>query len=196
LELRVPGRHNVSNALAAVAVGLELDIGFPEIRDALGEFSGVSRRFQVKGTPRDIMVVDDYAHHPAEIHATLSAARDGFGRRVIAVFQPHRYTRTQALLADFVEAFDLAHRVIVTEIYPAGEAPIAGVSGRQIAEGITRRGRPEVRFVDGKDEVPEMVRELARPGDMVITMGAGDIWKACELIVRCLEAGAPSASRA
>jgi UDP-N-acetylmuramate--alanine ligase len=196
LELRVPGRHNVSNALAAVAVGLELDIDFAEIRDALGEFSGVSRRFQVRGSPRDILVVDDYAHHPAEIRATLSAAKDGFGRRVIAVFQPHRYTRTQALLPDFVEAFDLAHRVIVTEIYPAGEAPIAGVSGRQIAEGIERRGRPEVRFVDRKDQVPEMVRELARPGDMVLTMGAGDIWKACEQIVRRLEAGTPSASRA
>jgi len=141
------------------------------------------------------MVVDDYAHHPAEIQATLRAAKDGFGRRVIAVFQPHRYTRTQALLSDFVSAFDLADRVIVTEIYPAGEAPIAGVSGRQIAEGIGRRGRPEVLFVERKEEVPDLVLELARPGDLVITMGAGDIWKACEEIVHRLEAGAVSANR-
>jgi UDP-N-acetylmuramate--alanine ligase len=195
LELRVPGLHNVSNALAAVAVGLELEIGFAVIRAALGEFSGVSRRFQVRGTPRGIMVVDDYAHHPAEIQATLRAAKDGFGRRVIAVFQPHRYTRTQALLSDFVSAFDLADRIIVTEIYPAGEAPIAGISGRQIAEGIGRRGRPEVLFVERKEEVPDLVLELARPGDLVITMGAGDIWKACEEIVHRLEAGAVSANR-
>lgn len=195
LGLRVPGLHNVSNALAAVAVGLELEIGFAVIRAALGEFSGVSRRFQVRGTPRGIMVVDDYAHHPAEIQATLRAAKDGFGRRVIAVFQPHRYTRTQALLSDFVSAFDLADRIIVTEIYPAGEAPIAGISGRQIAEGIGRRGRPEVLFVERKEEVPDLVLELARPGDLVITMGAGDIWKACEEIVHRLEAGAVSANR-
>jgi UDP-N-acetylmuramate--alanine ligase len=114
---------------------------------------------------------------------------------VIAVFQPHRYTRTQALLSDFVPAFDFADRVIVTEIYPAGEAPIAGVSGRQIAEGIGRRGRPEVLFVERKEEVPELVLDLARPGDLVITMGAGDIWKACEEIVDRLEAGGASANR-
>jgi len=195
LGLSVPGLHNVSNALAAVAVGLELDIGFAVIREALGEFSGVARRFQVRGELRGLMVVDDYAHHPAEIKATLQAARDGFQRRVIAVFQPHRYTRTQALLSDFVSAFDLADLVIVTEIYPAGEVPIEGISGRLIAEGIGRRGRPEVLFVERKEEVPKLVLELARPGDLVITMGAGDIWKACEEIVHHLEAGGPSANR-
>ena len=189
VQLRVPGLHNVSNGLAAVAVGLELDISFALIRAALGEFSGVARRFQVKGTPRDIMVVDDYAHHPAEIQATLRAAKDGFQRRLIAVFQPHRYTRTRALLSDFLPAFDLADRVIVTEIYPAGEAPIAGVSGRQIVEGLTRRGRAEVLYIERKEEVPDLVIEQARPGDLVITMGAGDIWKACDEIVRRLEQG-------
>ncbi len=188
-QLRVPGLHNVSNALAAVAVGLELDIGFAVIRAALGEFSGVARRFQVKGTPQGIMVVDDYAHHPAEIQAALRAARDGFQRRLIAVFQPHRYTRTQALLSDFLGAFDLADRVIVTGIYPAGESPIAGVSGRQIAEGVARRGRAEVLYIERKEEIPDLVIELARPGDLVITMGAGDIWKTCEEIVRLLDQG-------
>ena len=189
VQLRVPGLHNVSNALAAAAVGLELDIEFAVIRAALLEFSGVARRFQVKGAPQDIMVVDDYAHHPAEIQATLRAARDGFQRRVIAIFQPHRYTRTQALLSDFLEAFDLADRVIVTGIYPAGEAPIAGVSGRQIAEGIAQRGRAEVSYIERKEEVPDLVIGLARPGDLAITMGAGDIWKTCEEIVRRLERG-------
>jgi UDP-N-acetylmuramate--alanine ligase len=192
VRLRVPGVHNVANALAAVAVGLELDVGFPTIRAALAEFSGVARRFQVKGAPRDVMVVDDYAHHPAEIQATLRAAKAGFQRRLLAVFQPHRYSRTQALLADFPQAFDLADRVCVTEIYPAGESPVAGVSGRQIADGIARRGRPEVLFIDRKEDVATSVIEMARPGDLIITMGAGDIWKACEEIVRRLEADVPS----
>ncbi|MBI3781645.1 MAG: UDP-N-acetylmuramate--L-alanine ligase, partial [candidate division NC10 bacterium] len=167
--------------------GLELDIGFEVIRAALGEFTGVSRRFEVKGTPRGIMVVDDYAHHPAEIQATLRAAKDAFQRRLIAVFQPHRYTRTQALLSEFLPAFDLAEYTIITDIYPAGEAPIAGVSGRQIAEGVASRSKPKVLYTPRKEEVPDLVVELARPGDLVITMGAGDIWKACEEIVRRLQ---------
>ena len=186
VQLGVPGLHNVSNALAAIGVGLELDIGFEVIRAALGEFTGVSRRFEVKGTPRGIMVVDDYAHHPAEIQATLRAAKDAFQRRLIAVFQPHRYTRTQALLSEFLPAFDLADYTIITDIYPAGEAPIAGVSGRQIAEGVASRSKPKVLYTARKEEVPDLVVELARPGDLVITMGAGDIWKACEEIVRRL----------
>jgi UDP-N-acetylmuramate--alanine ligase len=187
VQLRVPGLHNVTNALAAIAVGLELDIDFTAIRTALGEFSGVARRFQVKGSPQDIMVVDDYAHHPAEIQATLKAASDGFGRRLIVVFQPHRYSRTQRLLPEFASAFDLADQVIITEIYPAGEAPIVGVSGRQIADGVADRNGSKVLYVERKEEIPDRVVELARPGDLVITMGAGDIWKAGEEIVRRLE---------
>ncbi len=191
VQLRVPGVHNVANALAVVAVGLELDIGFPTIRAALAEFSGVARRFQVKGAPRDIMVVDDYAHHPAEIQATLRAAKAGFQRRLLAVFQPHRYTRTRALLAEFPPAFDLADRVCVTEIYPAGESPIAGVTGRQIADGIARRGRPDVLFIEHKEDIATLVVELARPGDLIITMGACDISKACEEILHRLETDSP-----
>lgn len=187
VQLRVPGLHNVSNALAAIAVGLELEIEFAEIRTALGEFSGVARRFQVKGSPQDIMVVDDYAHHPAEIQATLQAARAGFERRLIAVFQPHRYTRTFRLLPEFAPAFDLADQVIITEIYPAGEAPIAGVSGRQLADVVASRRGPKVLYVERKEEIPDRVIDLARPGDMVITMGAGDIWKASEQIVGRLQ---------
>ncbi|MBZ0160722.1 UDP-N-acetylmuramate--L-alanine ligase [Candidatus Methylomirabilis sp.] len=187
VQLRVPGLHNISNALAAIAVGLELEIEFAVIRTALGEFSGVVRRFQVKGNPQDIMVVDDYAHHPAEIQATLRAARDGFERRLIAVFQPHRYSRTSKLLHEFAPAFDLADQVIITEIYPAGEAPIDGVSGRRLADGIAGRGRSKVLYVERKEEIPDRVVDLARPGDLVITMGAGDIWKTGEQIVNRLE---------
>ncbi|HZX60734.1 MAG TPA: UDP-N-acetylmuramate--L-alanine ligase, partial [Candidatus Methylomirabilis sp.] len=146
-RLRVPGIHNVSNALAAVGVGLDLTIEPAAIREALEEFAGVERRFQVKGEARGIVVVDDYGHHPAEIRATLDAAKEGFGRRVVVVFQPHRYTRTKYLLRDFSTAFYQADVVIVTEVYAAGEAVIPGVSGRQIAEGALEHGHRNVTFV-------------------------------------------------
>ncbi|MBS1242091.1 MAG: murC [Gemmatimonadetes bacterium] len=188
LTLKIPGLHNVYNALAAVAVGLYLDLQFEVIRDALAEFSGVDRRFQVRGEARGITVVDDYAHHPAEIQATLNAAKDGFGRQVLAVFQPHRYTRTQALLSDFSTAFYQADRVFVTEIYPAGEPPIPGVSGRQIAEGVAGHGHRGVTFVAEKGEVASEVLRVVQPGDMVLTLGAGDVWRVGEEILERLRA--------
>ncbi len=189
LQLRVPGLHNVYNALAATAVGLDLQIDFAAIREALGGFTGVARRFQVLGEPKGIMVVDDYAHHPAEIQATLNAAKTGFGRDVIAVFQPHRYTRTRALLHDFFTAFYQADRLFVTEIYPAGEPPIPGVEGRQIAEGVREHGHKSVTFVPVKEDLTQAVLDVARPGDIVLTMGAGDIWKIAEEIVHELDTG-------
>ncbi len=189
LRLRVPGLHNIYNALAAVAVGLDLEVNFATIRDALGEFSGVDRRFQVRGEVGGITVVDDYAHHPVEIQATLNAAKDGFGRNVIAVFQPHRYTRTRALLREFVRAFYQADCLFVTEIYPAGEPPIPGVSGQQVAEGVAGHGHKNVSYVPRKEDLAEAVLAIARPGDLVITLGAGDIWKTGDEIVRRLRAG-------
>ena len=185
-RLRVPGIHNVSNALAAVGVGLDLTIEPAAIREALEEFAGVERRFQVKGEARGIVVVDDYGHHPAEIRATLDAAKEGFGRRVVVVFQPHRYTRTKYLLRDFSTAFYQADVVIVTEVYAAGEAVIPGVSGRQIAEGALEHGHRNVTFVKDKEAVPDLLLPVLRPGDLVITMGAGDIWQIGEEIMRRL----------
>lgn len=188
-RLRVPGIHNVSNALAAVAVGLDLDIEPAVIRDGLEEFAGVDRRFQVKGEVRGILVVDDYGHHPAEIHATLHAAKEGFGRRVVAIFQPHRYTRTYHLLRDFFTAFYEADVLIVTEVYAAGEPVIPGVSGRQIVEGALDHGHRSVTFLPDKEAIPAFVLSVVEPGDMVITMGAGDIWQVGEEIVRRLTEG-------
>jgi UDP-N-acetylmuramate--alanine ligase len=185
-RLRVPGMHNVSNALAAVGVGLDLAIEPEAIREALEEFAGVERRFQVKGEARGIVVVDDYGHHPAEIRATLDAAKEGFGRRVVVVFQPHRYTRTKYLLRDFSTAFYQADVVIVTEVYAAGEPVIPGVSGRQIAEGALEHGHRNVTFVKDKEAVPDLLLPVLRPGDLVITMGAGDIWQIGEEIMRRL----------
>jgi UDP-N-acetylmuramate--alanine ligase len=183
LALKVPGLHNVYNALAAVAVGMDLDLSFEVIRDALSEFTGVDRRFQVRGEAGGVTVVDDYAHHPAEIQATLNAAKDGFGCRVIAVFQPHRYSRTQALLAEFSTAFYQADRLFVTEIYPAGEAPIPGVSGRQIAEGVAGHGHRHVSYLAHKGDLAKAVLDEVRSGDMVVTLGAGDIWRVGEEIL-------------
>ena len=186
LGLKVPGLHNVYNALAAAAVGLDLEIDFDTIRDALGEFTGVTRRFQVKGEPKGIMVVDDYAHHPTEIQATLNAAKRGFGRRLIALFQPHRYSRTQALLREFSTAFYQADRLFVTEVYAAGERPIPGVHGGQIAEGVAEHGHRGVTYIPAKEELAEAALAEARPGDMIFTLGAGDIWKVGEEILRRL----------
>jgi UDP-N-acetylmuramate--alanine ligase len=189
VQLRVPGVHNVYNALAATAVGLDLELEFPTIATALGEFTGVARRFQILGEAGGISVVDDYAHHPAEIQATLNAAKTGFGRNLIAVFQPHRYTRTQALLSEFFTAFYQADQLFVTEIYPAGERPIPGVRGEQIAQGAREHGHKNVRYVPAKEELPEQVLAVARPGDMILVMGAGDIWRIGEEILRRLAAG-------
>jgi UDP-N-acetylmuramate--alanine ligase len=168
---------------------LDLQIDFARIQEALGEFAGVARRFQILGEVNDILVVDDYAHHPAEIQATLNAAKTGFGREVIAVFQPHRYTRTQALLHEFTTAFYQADRLFVTEIYPAGERPIPGVHGGQIAEGAKEHGHKSVTYLPVKEDLVDAVLAVARPGDIVLTMGAGDIWRIGEAIVRRLTQG-------
>jgi UDP-N-acetylmuramate--alanine ligase len=189
LALKVPGLHNIYNALAAVAVGTDLDLSFEVIRDALSDFTGVDRRFQVRGEVGGVSVVDDYAHHPVEIQATLNAAKDGFGRKVIAVFQPHRYSRTQALLAEFSTAFYQADRLFVTEIYAAGEAPIPGVSGRLIADGVAGHGHRHVTYVALKGDLAKAVLDEVRSGDMVVTLGAGDIWRVGEEILDGLRAG-------
>jgi UDP-N-acetylmuramate--alanine ligase len=186
LHLNVPGLHNVYNALAAVAVGMDLDLDFKIIREALAEFTGVDRRFQIRGEVGGITVVDDYAHHPAEIQATLNAAKDGFGRRVVAIFQPHRYTRTRALLAEFSTAFYQADQLFVTEIYPAGEAPLPGVGGQQIADGVAGHGHKGVTYVADKTDLPAAVVSMLQRGDMVLTLGAGDIWRVGEEILERL----------
>jgi len=189
LRLNVPGLHNIYNAMAATAVGLDLELDFSTIREGLLEFTGVDRRFQVRGEAGGVLVVDDYAHHPVEIQATLNAAKAGFNRNLIAVFQPHRYTRTQALLQEFFTAFYQADRLFVTEIYPAGEPPMPGVSGRQIAEGVAGHGHRNVTYLPAKEELANAVLGVVRPGDMVITLGAGDIWRTAEEIARRLAAG-------
>ena len=175
LRLRVPGRHNALNALAATAVGVEVGIPFERIAPALEEFRGAERRFQVRGEEHGVLVVDDYAHHPTEIAAVLAASRAGIGRRVIAVFQPHRYSRTQQLLDAFGPAFAGADHVVLTDIYGAGEAPIPGVDGDALARAIRQAITAPVDLVRALDDVPDAVAGISRPGDLVLTLGAGSI---------------------
>ncbi|MEK6560106.1 MAG: UDP-N-acetylmuramate--L-alanine ligase [Nitrospirota bacterium] len=188
-ELSLPGIHNISNALSGIGVAVELDINIDEVKKALRDFSGVERRFQIVGTidPQDILVVDDYGHHPTEIKATLSAAKAGWGRRTVVLFQPHRYTRTRDLMNEFAVSFGNADLLVVTDIYPAGEKPVEGVSAEKLFNTIIEHGHKNVLFVPDKTTIPEKVKELMRPGDMVITLGAGDIWKVGREIIGKLE---------
>jgi UDP-N-acetylmuramate--alanine ligase len=174
LQLRVPGRHNLLNALGAVAVGLEVGIPFAKIASGLADFRGAERRFQLRGEVGGVMVVDDYGHHPTEIAAVIAAARAGLDRRVVVVFQPHRYTRTRDLLGAFGDALGAADEVILTDVYAAGEAPIAGATAEAVETEVRRTGRP-VRLVKTLDEIPAAVVATARPNDLVITLGAGSI---------------------
>jgi UDP-N-acetylmuramate--alanine ligase len=187
--LQIPGRHNVLNALAAVAVGLDLEIPFVTIQKALAAFAGVQRRFQVRGVVAGVTVVDDYGHHPAEIRATLAAAKAGFDARVITVFQPHRFTRTKHLRAEFLTAFNQADAVVVMDIYAAGETPIPGVTAADLAEGIRAHGHRHVVYL-GSDRarIVEHLREIVRPGDIVLTQGAGDVSQLGPEIIHALEA--------
>jgi UDP-N-acetylmuramate--alanine ligase len=188
--LQVPGGHNVLNALAAVAVALDLEIPFLTIQKALAGFTGVQRRFQVIGEAGHVTVVDDYGHHPVEIRATLAAAKAGFDRRVVVVFQPHRYTRTLHLYQEFLTSFNQADALVVMDIYAAGEAPIEGVSAAELAEAIAAHGHRAVTYV-GRDRarVIDHVIDISRPGDLVITLGAGDVSHLGPELLRRLEAG-------
>src|SRR3989449_4825191 len=188
--LQVPGRHNVLNALAAVAVAIDLEIPFLTAQKALAGFAGVQRRVQVIGQAGNVTVVDDYGHHPVEIRATLAAAKAGFDRRVVVVWQPHRYTRTLHLYQEFLTSFNQADALVVMDIYPAGEPPIDGVSAADLAEAIRAHGHRDVTYL-GRDRarVIDHVIDVSRPGDLVITLGAGDVSHLGPELLRRLEAG-------
>jgi UDP-N-acetylmuramate--alanine ligase len=175
LSLGVPGRHNVANALAAIGVALELHVPFERASAALAQFRGAERRFERKGEAGGVVVIDDYGHHPTEIRAVLEAARATGAQRIVCVFQPHRYTRTAHLLDQFGPALALADQIVLTDIYPAGEDPIPGVTIERLAEAVEQSAPGRVRVVKGLADLPSDVASLARAGDMVITLGAGSI---------------------
>lgn len=188
-ELSVPGVHNINNSLAAIGVARELDIDIETIRKALREFSGVQRRFTIKGEVNGVIVVDDYGHHPTEVKATLAAAAAGLERRVVVVFQPHRYSRTQHLLDEFFTSFNQADKLVVMEIYAAGEKPVPGISGQALVDGIKQHGHRDVTFIADKDAVVDHLAGVLRKGDLLITLGAGDVWKIGERILERLTHG-------
>ena len=187
VSLSMPGEHNVSNALAASAVALELGVKAEDIKVGLESFPGVERRFELKGELGGIMVVDDYGHHPIEVKAVLRAVKQGWKRRAVVVFQPHRYSRTKDLFEDFTTAFNDADLLILTDIYPAGERPLKGVSSSALYRAIKERGHGGVELVKDLASVGERLAEVTRPGDMVLTLGAGDVYRAGEDLLRILK---------
>ena len=183
ITLKVPGLHNVKNSLVAVTIALELEVPFASIKSALEKFSGVYRRFEVK-YDQDIMVVDDYGHHPTETTATLSGIRAGWQRRLVSVFQPHLFSRTRDFYQEFGRSFLNSDVFICTDVYPAREEPIQGVTGQLVAEAARKMGHKNVIYVENKEEVPSILMKISQPGDIVVTLGAGDIWKYGEKFVQ------------
>lgn len=173
----MPGVHNVVNALAAIGVGLELQIPVATIRRGLAGYSGVARRFEPVGVHEGVLVIDDYGHHPTEIRATLAAAKGGWQSELLVVFQPHRFTRTRDCLKELAGAFQAADHLILTDIYPAGEAPIAGIDGKRLYDEVLQTGHPDAIYCPDPGAVVALLRQKARPGMMVMTLGAGNIWK-------------------
>ena len=195
LRLAVPGRHSVQNALAAVAVGLELDVPFEKIAAALAEFRGAERRFEHRGVVNNVTVIDDYGHHPTEIAAVLAAARAAKPPRIVVAFQPHRYTRTRDLMAEFGVALAEANEVVLTDIYAASEDPIPGVTVEALAAAVNKARPTPVHVVPRLADVAARVADVARPGDLVITLGAGSIAALATQLIAELERRHPKGDR-
>ena len=191
IEMPLVGRHNVLNALAAIAVGIELEIPFAHAAHALSRFQGVGRRFERKGEAQGVLVIDDYAHHPTEIMATLAAARQLDRERVVVVFQPHRFSRTRSLAREFGACFDAADHVLVTDIYPAGESPIPGVTAELIVGAARSHGHRNVVYAGDLARAEALLRDMVRPHDLVLTLGAGDITRLGDRFVRSLAEATP-----
>jgi UDP-N-acetylmuramate--alanine ligase len=187
--IHIPGEHNVLNALAAFTIGRELDIPVGKIRAGLEKFTGVIRRFEIKYQDTEIIVVDDYAHHPTEVRATLKAAASAWHKRVVALFQPHLYSRTRDFYKEFGKSFVDADVLVVTDIYPAREEPIDGVSGEMIAEAARAVGHKEVYYVPEIADVPAFLEEITKAGDVVVGLGAGDVWRAVNAFIEMRKEG-------
>lgn len=190
IKLVVPGRHNVLNSLAVVAVSNLLGVKFEKIAEVLAEFIGAKRRFEIKGQANGVLVVDDYAHHPSEIKSTLIAANQRKHKRLICVFQPHRYSRTQLLLEDFSKCFNPCDLLVLSDIYAASEKPIAGVTGQTLFNKVKENSNQEVVYAGSVNDVADYLKTIVQEGDLVITLGAGDIYKSGELLLKELQQGA------
>ncbi|MBI1785480.1 UDP-N-acetylmuramate--L-alanine ligase, partial [Candidatus Sumerlaeota bacterium] len=191
VSLRIPGKQNVSNAMATLLTAMDIGCPFEAVARALGNYAGTKRRYQVKGVTNGITIIDDYAHHPTEIKATLAAARSSVrtakGRRIVGVFQPHRYSRTANLAHEFGGAFREADMIVVTDVYAAGEDPIEGVSGNNIYAQVVADGHPAVYYIPRTTDVSDFLRSKLSAGDMVFTLGAGDVWRLGESLLEDLK---------
>ncbi|MCK5742122.1 MAG: UDP-N-acetylmuramate--L-alanine ligase, partial [Chlorobi bacterium] len=183
MTVNIPGYHNIKNALGAIAVTRELGVDFEVIKEAIAEFTGVYRRFEIKGEKDGIMVVDDYAHHQSEVKATLQAIRSGWNRRTVCVFQPHTYSRTQNFYKEFGRSFDDADILIVTDVYAAREEPIEGITGQIVADAAKKFGHKNVYYFPDKDTLYSELQSIIKEGDIVATLGAGDIWKLADKLI-------------
>jgi UDP-N-acetylmuramate--alanine ligase len=188
IRLNMPGTHNVYNAMASIAVGVELNIPFPVIKSALETVEGVHRRLEVKGAIHEVVVVDDYGHHPTEIKTTLQAVKDSWPtHRIVVIFQPHRYSRTEALFDEFTRGFYQSDLLMVLPIYSAGEPAIEGVDSRLLCEGIKKHGHKDVHYAESIESAVSQLTEVLKPKDLVLTLGAGDVWKAGTLLLETLK---------
>jgi UDP-N-acetylmuramate--alanine ligase len=189
ITLSMPGAHNVLNSLAVLAVADFLGVPFADIAGALCQFEGIQRRFTVRGEVAGVTIVDDFGHHPAEVRATLAGARGGFpGRRVVAAFQPHRYTRTRDQFAEFARSFGDADKLVVCDVFAAGEAPIEGATSTALVDAIRLDGHPDVTYVAGREDVAPFLARQVEGGDLVLTLGAGDVQLTCNELIEALEA--------
>ncbi|HYX43013.1 MAG TPA: cyanophycin synthetase, partial [Pyrinomonadaceae bacterium] len=188
VELNRPGLHNIYNALAAVAIGFELGVPFDVIAQALAGYTGVNLRFQFKGEAAGVLIIDDYGHHPTEVRATLAAAKVGSkGRRMVVLFQPHRYTRTRDQMDEFARAFNNADVLLVTDIYAASEDPIPGITAETLTEAIRSYGHKNAAYVGNLETAVKALVSEARTGDMVVTLGAGNVYQAGEQLLELLK---------
>jgi UDP-N-acetylmuramate--alanine ligase len=186
ISLNIPGEYNLKNALAAVAVARNLEIDFNVIQSALSKFRGVFRRFELKGEKSGIKVIDDYAHHPSEVKACLEGARKAYKNRIVCIFQPHTFTRTRDQYLDFAKSFEDADKLFITDIYPAREMPIEGINGKLISDNAKEFGHKNVTYIDQNDQIVENLKKELKNGDILITMGAGNIWKYGEQLLEQL----------
>jgi|TARA_B100001750_G_scaffold222600_1_gene212135 UDP-N-acetylmuramate--alanine ligase len=187
IHLQVPGEHNVLNALASIALGIEMNIPFHDIAAGLESYKGVRRRFDIKGEENGVMVVDDYAHHPTEVRVTLNSARNGWNRRIIAVFQPHLYSRTKAFYQEFAIALMEADILVITDVFPAREKPIEGITGKMVADFAKKSGHNNIFYLENLENLEKKLDNLCQPNDMVITIGAGNIWRYAESYINHLK---------
>ena len=187
IHLQVPGEHNVLNALASIALGIEMNIPFHDIAAGLESYKGVRRRFDIKGEENGVMVVDDYAHHHTEVRVTLNSARNGWNRRIIAVFQPHLYSRTKAFYQEFAIALMEADILVITDVFPAREKPIEGITGKMVADFAKKSGHNNIFYLENLENLEKKLDNLCQPNDMVITIGAGNIWRYAESYINHLK---------